>query len=261
LGAPTIKVEVDDAVWDKIFSMAFRWFKAKKGVVKIWIQPLIDGQNCYPLPPGGFKVVDVIMPRSNDIAAYLTLGFFDIIPAQGLGFSSGSASTLNGFYSGYVQLLQSLETRRRVFNADPDWEQVGNQLIISGGGGTCSSIMVPSSSCAGCGSVSGDISGSVSGMEFDCDVPVGLGMLVYYKTNDFVIEDLIGRDEDLIYRFVLAQVKKILGRIRSKYKSYPAAGGMVDTDGPELIEEARLEMEILEEEISESQGSMGFIVG
>lgn len=260
LGAPTVKVEVDDAVWDKIFSMGLRWFKAKKGVVKLWIQPLIDGQNCYDMPPNGYQIVDVIMPRTNDIAAYLTLGFFDIIPAQGIGFSQTSASSLNGFYSGYVQLLQTLETRRRVFNAEPGWEQIGNKLIISGGGGNCSSIMVPSG-CVGCGGSVSGVSGDVSGFAFDCEVSVGLGMLIYYKTNVFGVEDLVGRDEDLIYRFILAQVKKILGRIRSKYKSYPAAGGMIDTDGPELIEEARAELEVLDEEISESQGAMGFVCG
>jgi hypothetical protein len=36
---------------------------------------------------------------------------------------------------------------------------------------------------------------------------------------------------------------------------------MIDTDGPELIEEARAELEVLDEEISESQGAMGFVCG
>jgi hypothetical protein len=44
------------------------------------------------------------------------------------------------------------------------------------------------------------------------------------------------------------------GKLSTRQTSYTGSG-------PELIEEARLEMEILEEEISESQGSMGFIVG
>jgi hypothetical protein len=38
-------------------------------------------------------------------------------------------------------------------------------------------------------------------------------------------------------------------------------GGIIDTDGPELIEEARAELEVLDEEISESQGAMGFVCG
>ena len=171
LGAPTVKVEIDDAVWDKIFQGAKRWFKGKKGFIRPWVMPILDGKNCYDLPEGAYQVVDVILPRRSDVASLLTLGFFDVIPTNGLGL--GSQGDLQTFYSSYVQLLQTLETRRRVFGADPDWEQIGKQLVITAGtgaNGVCSSIMVPSS-CCGQDLVSG-VSGDVSGFAFDCDVQI-----------------------------------------------------------------------------------------
>ena len=87
-------------------------------------------------------------------------------------------------------------------------------------------------------------------------------MLVFFAKENFDVTEITdARDVDLIYRYVEATAKKIVGRVRSKYKSYPAAGGTIDTDGPDLLEEARVDFEKLEEEIAGSQYPMGFLVG
>ena len=90
---------------------------------------------------------------------------------------------------------------------------------------------------------------------------IGLGMVVAYKSEVIDIPDFKGRDADLIYRYCTALAKQRLGRTRGKYKSYPAAGGMVDTDWDTLLEEAKEEFTLLEEEIADSQGAMGFVTG
>lgn len=263
LGYPVVKVELDDTMWDKIFTHALRWFKAKKGLVKYWVMPIAEGQLCYNYPPNAYEVVEVILPQRSDIASLLSLGFFDLIPVTGigLGLGSGSQASLQNFTSMYVQLLQQLETRRRVFGAEPDWYTQGGKIFLTtnGASAACYSMAVPAGCCGD--TVSGGVGDSVSGVEFGCDVNIGLGMVVGYKSDVIDIPDFRGRDADLIYRYCVALAKQRLARIRGKYKSYPAAGGMVDTDWDTLLEEAKEEFTLLEEEISDSQGAMGFITG
>jgi hypothetical protein len=53
----------------------------------------------------------------------------------------------------------------------------------------------------------------------------------------------------------------MVGRVRSKYDSFPTAQGTSIVDGPTLLDEARTEMELLEEEISLSGFPMMPVVG
>jgi len=228
LGEPILEVELDDTVWPIIVERAKRWFKAKKGVLGCENMAIVPGKTVYDFPSNACAIIDVILPRRSDIQSLLSLGFFDIVPLNALNI--GSATSAFNSYSAYTQILQALETRRRIFGADPDWEVLCNQLHLIGGSGLC----------AGEGT--------------------GYALIIYKKEN-WSTEELKDRDENLFFRYMLGQAKYFLGRIRSKYKSYPAAGGSIDTDGPELLQEAKEDFELLDVEISESQGPMGIVIG
>jgi hypothetical protein len=236
LGEPTIKVEIDPGQWCLFFQKTLRWFKAKKGLICCEVIRLIPGQQQYDLPVGANSVVDIHLPVGyGDIQAIFSQGILDtnLIPADIFGIGGSGGFSRYGFTfsnSAYVQVLQYLETTRRVISAEPTWEVMCGKIYVSNGW---------------CGSNAN-----------------GHAMLVMYKKEEVSIEDIKDhRDIDLIYRYTEALAKMVLGRIRSKYKSYPAAGGMIDTDGPELIEEGKAEIEKLEEEISDSQFPMGLMVG
>ena len=239
LGYPTVKVDIDDTVWQFIYNKATRWFKAKKGLIKQTPIALQDGLFEYPYPTDAYSVVDVVVPRRTDISDILSLGFFDIVPAQFVATSSTfpsmqSAGTMRFDMSAYVQLLQSLEMRRRIFSGEPDWYDLPPAQR---------KIMLTNRNPVGF---------SIQGNQ--------LFMIVFYKTDTFLISDFVGRDEDLFYRYCLARSKLVLGTIRSKYSVYPAAGGSVSMDGGELKQEALAELQTLDEEISASQGNVGGIM-
>lgn len=234
LGAPTVKVEIDDTVWDVLFRKALRWFKAKKGHIISAPVPLEDGKVEYDWPAGAYAIHDVVLPRRSDIADILSLGFFDIVPA---GYVLGGTQTSGGMrfdISAYVNLLQNLEMRRRVYTAEPDYfvlEHPIKKIVIT---------------------VRSDVA-------FSLNTTPAL-MIVYYKKDDIDVPDLIGRDSEIFYKYCLAKSKILLGRIRSKYSAYPSAGGTINMDGESLLSEGNQELQAVEMEIDESQGNTGGIV-
>lgn len=238
LGYPTVKVELDAAVYSTIVNKAMRWFTGKKGVIAQIPIPLVESIDEYDWPANATTIVEVIIPRRSDISDILTLGFFDIVPASTISSNaippiSQAGGTLRFDVSSYVQLLQNLEIRRRVFSADPDWiEDIARKKII----------------LTNRNPVAYSISGSA------------LSMIVRYKINNPSLSDFFGRDEELFYRYCLAKAKIILGTTRSKYGSYPAAGGPINMDGDALKTEGFAELAVLDDEIIESQGNAGGIV-
>ena len=229
LGAPVLDVEIQEEQWWAIRNRTKRWFKAKKGVMDCEYKPIIDSVFQYDFPDNACTVVDVILPRRSDIQSLLSLGFFDIVPLNALNI--GATTSAFNSYSSYVQILQALETRRRIFSADPSWEVVCGKIQLIGGSGLCAG---------------GDGGGN---------------MLIFYVKEVWETDELKGRDENLFYRHMLSTSKYFLGRLRSKYKAYPSAGGLIDTDGPDLIEEWKAEIELLDEEIADSQGAMDIMYG
>lgn len=227
LGEPTIKVEIDDTAWPAIIKNAKRWFKAKKGVLDCAVMPVTPGKVEYDFPANACVIIDVILPQRSDINSLVSLGFFDIVPLNSLNI--GSVTSAFNSYSSYVQILQALETRRRVFSADPGYEILCGKIVLTN---ACNS------------------SGTIQGQ-----------MLIVFKKEDWEVDELKDRDENLFYRYLMAAAKMVLGRIRSKYSSYPAAGGMIDTDGAELLAEAKEEKELIDEEIAESAMPMGILYG
>jgi hypothetical protein len=238
LGYPTVRVELDDTVFEAIVNKAWRWFKAKKGIIKRAPIQLQEGLTEYPWPVDCDGLVDVVVPRRTDISDILSLGFFDIVPAQFVATASTfpsmqSAGTMRFDMSAYVQLLQSLEMRRRIFSGEPDWyeDRTNKKIVLTN---------------------RNPVGFSIDGNQ--------LWMVAFYKTNSPALTDIFGRDEDLFYRYCLAKSKIILGTIRSKFGSYPAAGGPIAMDGEALKTEGYADLAKLDEEIDGSQGNAGGIL-
>lgn len=223
LGEPVVKVELDETHWKGIFKSAKRWFHAKKGVLGCGLFPAVKEQA---IPPEMELIYDVVLPGAGQggLGCLMTLGFFkDIVPADVLR-GNGQISTSFMNYSAWAQLMQQMETVRRVFGSDPDWFVECGKLYITG-------------------------------------TSEGGAALILFKKKHWEIEELTDRNEDMFYRFCLNEAKYRLGRIRGKYPNYPTAGGSIDTDARDLLDEYKADKELLEEEIAQSQYPMHFITG
>lgn len=223
LGAPFLKVELTQDHLDDCIEDAKRWFVAKKGVTKFWQTPIPDGSTEFVLPNDVDTVTDIMFPV-NRMDLSLVFSPFILIDEK-VPYDVFAAPSSMGLYSSFVQTLQYIETAKRVLSADTDWRQEGRKLYIS---------PIPQNAT---------------------------NLLVEYKANTVTIEQLTERDHDLIKRFALARAKQIVGRVRSKYDSFPTAQGTALADGNTLIDEARMEMELLEEEIALSGFPMMPVVG
>jgi len=232
LGEPTVKVEIDDLVWDTIINKAMRWFKAKKGHIVYKLEPIVQSKQEYDWPVDATTVTDVVLPQYSDLANILTLGLLDIVPADFVIGSTTRSSRMRVQVSEYVQILQQLKMMRQVFSADPGYYILDHpirKVVLTQKNDSYQTTLV------------------------------GLKMAIFYKKDTLNIEDFVGRDEDFIYRFCLAKAKMILGTIRSKYSTYPTAGGTITMDGDQLKSEAKEELAALDVEIDDSQGNAGGI--
>lgn len=228
LGYPTVKLELDDTAWNSIITRALSWFKAKKGLIGCTQVTLLEGITEYDYPVDANEIIEVTFPTQDTLSMITSLCFFDIIPIY--GYSLGGAWYSPGAFrfdsSQYVQLLQALEQRRRVLNSEASWYDECRKIIVT----TKSPL-------------------------------VGGKMLILYKKITISVTDLFdARDQDMFYRYALATTKTVLGRILRKYSQYPSAGGSINTDGADLIADAKEEFAVLEEEIIGSQGNAGGIV-
>lgn len=218
-----VKVELTADHLDDSINDAVRWFAAKKGVKKGVFIPLALEQMVYALDDDIDTVTDVVFPSPGfDIAlAFFPFNLFDGMIPYDVFSASASGG---GLYSSFVQALQHIEQAKRITGSEQDWRQEGRKLHL-----------YPKSN-------------------------VG-NAYIEYKSTHVVIEQLNERDHDLVKRWALAETKEILGRIRSKYDTYPGAQGSVTLDGKDLLEEAKATKEALDEEIALSGYPMGFLVG
>lgn len=214
-----VDVELNEDNVKNIIARAKMWYNARKGYV-VWrpvqVAPTI---TTYKMKDDVDNIQDVIFQVPSDVAAFFTMGFFDIIPYGPQYLGSVAPGMAN--YSEFAQLLNFTEERKRVFSVEPDWfyEQPTNTLHIT----------------------------QRSGMN-------PMIALVKAKLTEWDVASLRGWDSDIFYRYCLAHAKEVVGRIRSKYDSLPAAGGSVTLDGSKLLEEAKEDKIQLDTEIFASQG-------
>jgi len=227
IDAATVSVELTDEQFDTALIRAKSWFSAKKGFVVY--RPINVNPNIveYKMKSDVINVLDVYFNIPSDVAAFFSLGFFDLIPYGPQSIGNITANTAS--YSGFAQLLSYNEERKRVFSVEPDWiydQQTKNLNLIVRQGAVQNNMAI-----------------------------------VKAKLGEFDPSVLDGWDADIFYRYLLAKCKEIVGRIRSKYDSMPSAGGVVTLDGKSLIEESKIEIEELNKEIFASQGPDEPVVG
>jgi hypothetical protein len=222
LGAPFWQVELTcDHINDAIED-ARRWFVAKKGQIKNEKVDIAPSQTEYPLPDYMEVVVDVASSHVVSVLTPIADEFGFNQIIVGPGYEWHSYKY---FLSDLYQRLQYLEVGKQVLDANLEWRVEDRTLII-----------LPKKT-------------------------VGGPIIIFYKTNQVTIEQLGERDHDLVKRFALMRSKEMLGRIRSRYDSYDTATGAKSLDGPALLDEARMEEERLQEEISQSGYPMLFQTG
>lgn len=223
LGYPHLKIELGACDIQDAVDQARHWFSAKKGAKRIMLMPLVPEQTVYELPPEVDTVLDVAFPvPPMDIS--LVFSPYILIDDK-VPYDVFSAPGSIGLYSSFTQTLQYVEMAKRVLGAENDWLQMDRQLLIAP------------------------------------HPKYNHGLYIFYKTNMFTLEQLNERDHDLLKRYALALAKGFLGRVRSKYDTYPAAQGTVSLDGERLLEESKTEIEALDEEIGLSGYPMGFMTG
>lgn len=226
LGAPLVKVEliyseehINDAIED-----AKRWFSAKKGVRKAKYVDIPANTSAYELDDDIDIVFDVAFQSSKFDPSSVFSPF--LLPDQQLPTTAFGASSSMGLYSQYTQVLQYIETAKRVLGAEAEWRQDGRTLYLFPAAGQSMKVMLD------------------------------------YKAKTFAIEQLSERDHDLVKRFALAKTKQDLVTIRGKYPNgFPTAQGQIGLDWERLAQEATTELQALEEEIGLSGMPMGFLTG
>lgn len=236
LGYPIIRVELDETHWKRVLKKTKRWFFAKKALVAVSPRKTYSSSQ-GPIPfneidtsTGVYKVLDVLFDSTDAGIRGHDSTYYEILP-NGYpiwGSSTNAFGTTAYNRSSYIfQVFESVERRRRAYGSDLDW------LVQEDNMNGHSLVLTPAKRCR----------------EY----------IVIYKPKALPIQKLEGRDCQLFFEWALAEAKEMLGTIRSKYKDYPAAGGTISTDGPELLEQAKDAKERLNEEIAESQGPMGVL--
>jgi hypothetical protein len=225
LGAPFWKVELTCESLADCIEDAKRWFTAKKGVKKTYTVDLPAGTAVWDLPDEVEFVLEVADSWRYPIWPNLSFafGWDQVVVGDGGGSFDASKSPL----SGLVQRMQYLQEGERILDAQFEWRQEGRQLLV----------LTPN--------------------------PPAVRLMLFYKSNEVIIDQLSESDYDYVRRYALMCAKQTVGRIRSKYPGgFPGAGGQnVDLDGATLLQEAEAEYEKLSEDIKQGAYPMFFQTG
>lgn len=227
LGAPLLKVELTaDHLRDNIED-AKRWFAAKKGWRRFYGFDVQPNKSEYDLPLDVDVVIDVVFAYDPLDLSILAYPYWLPPENNQIPYSVFNvAGNSGGLYSNYTQTLQFIETARRVLSAEADWRQENRKLQL-----------------------------------FPNPTRAGKAVVEYTTHTMSPVTELSERDHELLKRYALAQAKKDLGRIRSKFDQYPTAQGTTQMDGTALLEEAKEDIEKLNEELADSAMPMGFLTG
>lgn len=223
LGAPQVKVELVREDLQEAVAEAKRWYAGKKGVVRSNQLAVTSNETEYDLPGDVDTVLDVSFnARMNDFSRVIDpLGLLD----ASIPYSLFPAPQAGGLFSTYVQALQYLEISQRVTGGEKEWFQEGRKLYIM-------------------------------------PAPKESGTIIYqYKTNDFSVNQLNELDHDLVKRYAVAWAKIKLGRVYTKYSSWPGAQGTVGLNGSQLLQEGLDDMKSLSEELQATTYPIPFVTG
>lgn len=230
LGAPIVKVELAECHLELAIEDAVRWFSAKKGVIRRAEFYTVPGQTIYALCEDVDAVTDVFFQGNALDMSFTGLtggGFFLPEQMSQIPYQALAAPSSGGLYSSIVQVLQNIEMDRRALSIDRDWDyfRPNNELFLT-------------------------------------PTPTAAEKVIYqYKSRAFNITMLSEREHRLIRRYSLARAKEILSQIRGKIDSFPTAQGSASLNGGALAQEARDELDRLEEDMMKETATLQIHVG
>jgi hypothetical protein len=242
LGCGVVVVELTDAMLEDAFCDAVRWYIARKGVKRLAAQNLSPGIVEYLMPDDCDEVLSVDFPgvQIDIIAAVNPFAFIDVDQLP-VAYQSITGVPGGSFYGTFHQILAHAETARRIVGSEPAWDYYKDENVIR---------IAPTNQRGGSAVV------RYASSKLVTEDPVAPATT---PKNDF--SNLRVRDRDLILKYMMAEAKVTLGRIRGKYTEWAAAGGAKGMDGDTLLSEAREDMTTLTEELIGLSDPVPFIVG
>jgi hypothetical protein len=82
-----------------------------------------------------------------------------------------------------------------------------------------------------------------------------------YTAEQIDLERIEAKVKMLFRRYLLAQLKRVLGMVRRKYSEIPMGGSKTSLDGDTLSSDAEIEIAELEEEVKALAITPPFLVG
>jgi hypothetical protein len=228
LGAPVLKVVLENEHFHDAVEEAKRWFAAKKGVDREVVIDMVGGQVEYPMPDDCDAVYDVSFSVNPlDISLIFAPHIF---ADEKIPYNTFAAPSSVGLYSSLVQALQYVDMAKRILNADTNFIYFTHKNTI---------FLLPDHRSGGGGGKA----------------------LVEYKSSCTTLQLLPERDHDMVKRYALAHAMQDLGMILSRYDAMPSAQGSVRLNGPELLAKSDKMFEALDEELANSAFPMPFVTG
>jgi hypothetical protein len=224
LGSGIIDIELTPEHLQDMIDDTKRWFSFRLGQKRYIQLPLVTTTNVYTLDPDVIEVLQVILPTAH-FPAVDTDDFsytYSLLFGQ---WRSPGASPLP--YSDLIQRLQYMKTSSKIFSADREFAYNTDTHELE---------IMPRPSIVG-------------------------NALVLVWSRNIDTRDFGPEDENLFLRYSLAEAKKTLGEIRSKYDAMATVGGDRTLNGEKLIEQCDKDKEQIEKDILNWRPRVSIILG
>jgi hypothetical protein len=219
--------EEDETHQHDCFADAKRWFAYRVGFRKVVQVQIIRGQSAYLMLPETIEVLEVQLPNfqlPTIDADQFSYTYYTLLFGQ---WTNPGVAPLP--YSDLVQRLQYLEQIGRIFSADRDWDYNPNTRVLE---------IMPAP---------GGALGSFA-----------LATIWSYHVDPTQLDP---QDLDLFKRKLLSCAMRTLGNVRSKFDSMPTVGGDRGMNGSDLIANADLMDDKLEQDCINWKRSSPLITG
>jgi hypothetical protein len=230
LGGGVIAVELTEDHYEDAIFEAKMWFMGYIGQLKNKVLTINSGGGAFDVAEDCLSVAEVYFDIQNQ-------GLFDQFDWAGvemnpLGYGMygtyNGTGTMGGGYSNIVQAISYRDMARRVLSTDRDWEWdwQAKQLRI-----------------------------------YPTNGSIGNQVFVVYYVDDMDVAKTRPYEYRLIRKYALAEGMEKLGYIRSKYADGPSATGAISLNGADLIANADLLRDNLNQQILTIRPPANFFAG
>ena len=221
--------ELEDDDFDDAIDSTDRWYLSWVGSPKEALLVMNQGEREISVPDDCITVLEVTLSaRSTDFMALIDPSVF----SDGNVSNSVPSSLFRPGHGGGIgdmaQSMAQMEMMAKVYGSERDWEWVRQSRKIR---------IYPATT---------SLSGGYA--------------YIRYVSNDIDYDYMTPFEQSYYIRWMDAECKKLLGRVRSKYSNLPGPGDNIDiADGQSLLDEAKEEMQTIMEEVR--QKPLSIIVG